>query len=164
MPQRSKVSTIHLSSPKPEAVCHIIEKALLKDDIEIRFCKEILYLLMASSTENSSRRPEQGLYSGFIRVHILYHACQGPVFGMGMMEELARHGYKLSAGTLYPLLHGLEKRGLLRSKEERAGRVVRRFYRATPAGRRALVKVCAKVEELLGEILEGNKLTSEKVK
>jgi PadR family transcriptional regulator len=75
-----------------------------------------------------------------------------------MIEELARHGYKLSQGTLYPLLHGLEKKGLLRSVEKRSGRVARRFYSATPAGRRALVKARAKVEELLGELLEDEHL------
>ncbi|HEU5450533.1 MAG TPA: helix-turn-helix transcriptional regulator, partial [Terriglobales bacterium] len=50
----------------------------------------------------------QDLYSGLIRLHILHHACHEPIFGLGMIEELARHGYKLSAGTMYPLLHGLE--------------------------------------------------------
>ncbi|HTV53866.1 MAG TPA: PadR family transcriptional regulator [Terriglobia bacterium] len=102
---------------------------------------------------------DQSLYSGLIRIHILYHACQGPIFGLGMIEELARHGYKLSAGTLYPLLHGLEKKGLLRSKEERCGKVARRVYQATPAGRRALVKARAKVEELIGELLEDERMS-----
>jgi len=32
-----------------------------------------------------------------------------------MAEELARHGYRISLGTLYPLLHGLEKKGYVRS-------------------------------------------------
>jgi PadR family transcriptional regulator, regulatory protein PadR len=107
---------------------------------------------------------DQGLYSGLIRIHILYHACQGPIFGLGLIEELARHGYRLSAGTLYPLLHGLEKKGLLRSKEERSGKVARRVYRATPAGRRALVKARAKVEELLGELLEDQNLTTNRLR
>jgi PadR family transcriptional regulator, regulatory protein PadR len=107
---------------------------------------------------------DQSLYSGLIRIHILYHACQAPIFGLGMIEELARHGYKLSPGTLYPLLHGLEKKGLLRSKEERAGKVIRRVYQATPAGRRALVKARGKVEELLGELLEDENLTTRQPK
>jgi PadR family transcriptional regulator, regulatory protein PadR len=102
----------------------------------------------------SSPNRDQSLYSGLIRIHILYHASQGPIFGLGMIEELARHGYKLSAGTLYPLLHGLEKKGLLRSREKRSGTVGRRIYWATPAGRRALAEVRTKVEELLGELLE----------
>jgi hypothetical protein len=53
------------------------------------------------------------LLSGFIRLHILHHAAEGELYGQWMMEELARHGYRLSPGTLYPLLHGLEKRGYL---------------------------------------------------
>jgi DNA-binding PadR family transcriptional regulator len=29
-----------------------------------------------------------------------------------MIEELARHGYKISPGTLYPMLHALERKGI----------------------------------------------------
>ena len=53
---------------------------------------------------------DRELLSGLIRIHILYHACKELIFGLGMIEELQRHGYKLSAGTLYPMLHGLEMR------------------------------------------------------
>ena len=61
------------------------------------------------------------LYGGLIRLHVLHHAVKEPVYGLAMIEELARHGYKLSAGTLYPILHGLEERGYLTSTEERSG-------------------------------------------
>jgi len=71
-----------------------------------------------------------------------------------MIEELQRHGYKLSPGTLYPMLHGLERRGLLRSRKIRLGRRRRRVYRATKSGRRALAKAREKVKLLLGELLE----------
>ena len=57
---------------------------------------------------------KQDLYSGLIRLHILHHACEESVFGLEMIEELGRHGYKLSAGTIYPMLHRLETNGLLR--------------------------------------------------
>jgi PadR family transcriptional regulator, regulatory protein PadR len=96
----------------------------------------------------------QELLSGLIRIHILYHACKEPIFGMEMIEELQRHGYKLSAGTLYPMLHGMESRGLLRSKRVRMGRRERRVYRATAAGRKALGSAREKVKLLLGELLE----------
>ena len=96
----------------------------------------------------------QYLYSGIIRLHILHHACEGPVFGLEMIEELGRHGYKVSPGTLYPLLHGLESKGLLRSKAHKAGRIQRRVYRATPAGRKALAGAKHKVRELFHELLE----------
>lgn len=72
-----------------------------------------------------------------------------------LSEELTWHGYKLSAGTLYPLLHGLEQKGYLRSHEERNGRWVRKVYRATPLGRKALEAAKEKVRELFGELLGG---------
>ncbi len=94
------------------------------------------------------------LYSGLIRMHILHHAVQGPIFGLGIMEELGRHGYKMSAGTLYPILHSLERQGFLSSSEYRNGRHFRRVYRATPQGRSALRQAKGKVRELFGELFE----------
>jgi DNA-binding PadR family transcriptional regulator len=94
------------------------------------------------------------LYAGLIRLHVLHHAANEPVYGLAMIEELARHGYKLSAGTLYPILHGLEERGLLTSVEERSGSAARRIYRATTAGREALAAAKLTVRELFGELFE----------
>jgi PadR family transcriptional regulator PadR len=98
---------------------------------------------------------DRDLYSGLIRLHVLHHAVEEPVFGLGMIEELARHGYRISPGSLYPLLHGLEKKGYLRSTERRNGKSLRRIYRATPLGRRALAAAKDKVLELLSELMEG---------
>jgi PadR family transcriptional regulator PadR len=95
------------------------------------------------------------LYSGMIRLHILHHAEHEAIFGAGMAEELGRHGYKISPGTLYPILHGLEKRAYLKSEEERSGRTVRRLYKITPSGRRALKTARLRVLELFGELIEG---------
>jgi len=109
---------------------------------------------MMSGPMNDKITTHQDLYSGLIRLHILHHASEGEVFGLWMMEELGRHGYKLSAGTMYPLLHSLEKRGLLRSAEKREGKRYRRLYRITPAGRKALLAAKKKVSELFGELFE----------
>lgn len=98
--------------------------------------------------------PERDLYSGLIRLHILYHAAREPIYGLGIMEELGRHGYKLSAGTLYPILHGLEKKGYLQSDAERDGKTSRRVYKATEDGERALAEAKVKVKELFGELFE----------
>jgi DNA-binding PadR family transcriptional regulator len=76
------------------------------------------------------------------------------VYGMEMIEELRRHGYELSPGTLYPILHGLEEKGLLISTKERDGSTERRVYRATPEGRAALADAKVKVRELFGELFE----------
>jgi DNA-binding PadR family transcriptional regulator len=94
------------------------------------------------------------LYAALIRLHVLHHAAHAPVYGLALIEELARHGYRLSAGTLYPILHGLEAKGYLTSAQRRVGKTMRRVYRATPAGRRALRSAKAKVSELFGELFE----------
>ena len=98
---------------------------------------------------------DRDLYSGLIRLHVLHHAVQDPIFGLGMVEELARHGYRISPGTLYPLLHGLEKKGYLRAADLRNGKSRRKVYRATPLGRNALRAAIGKVRELLRELMEG---------
>jgi DNA-binding PadR family transcriptional regulator len=91
---------------------------------------------------------------GLIRLHILHHAAEEPFYGLWLIEELARHGYRLSPGTLYPLLHRLEDQGYLQSKTVREGRRGRRLYRATARGRRALASAREKVRELFGEMFE----------
>jgi DNA-binding PadR family transcriptional regulator len=97
---------------------------------------------------------DQYIYGGLIRLHILHHASKGPIFGVRFFEELARHGYKLSPDTFYPLLHGLEEKGYLSSTKEREGKRLRRLYQATPRGRKALLAARQKVSELFGELLE----------
>jgi DNA-binding PadR family transcriptional regulator len=97
---------------------------------------------------------EKELYSGLIRLHILHHAAEEGIFGLGMIEELGRHGYRLSPGTLYPLLHRLEEKGLLHRHEENVAGKIRRVYRATGAGRKALRRAKKKVWELFGELFE----------
>jgi DNA-binding PadR family transcriptional regulator len=97
---------------------------------------------------------DRELYSGLLRLHVLHHAARESIFGLGMAEELARHGYRVSPGTLYPLLHGLEKKGYLRSAERRNGKSLRKVYRATALGRKAFAAASIKVRELLRELME----------
>src|SRR5207342_3965257 len=99
---------------------------------------------------------DRNLYTGLIRLHLLHHAAEGPIFGQAMIDEPGRHGYRLSAGTLYPILHGMERQGYLRSRLTLAGGRNRRVYRATAAGRQALVTARQRVAELFGEMLAEN--------
>lgn len=94
------------------------------------------------------------LLLGFIKIHILHHASQQPVYGLWMMEELARHGYSVSPGTLYPTLHSLERAGYLTSEKRVVGGRQRRYYVITPAGEAALVEARDKLAELVSEVLE----------
>jgi DNA-binding PadR family transcriptional regulator len=102
----------------------------------------------------ASEQSDQELFGGLIRLHILHHAAQEAVFGLWLIEELQRHGYRIGPGTLYPILHGLEKRGLLRSTTRQQGRSIRRMYSVTPQGRRTLARAKTKVRELFAEILQ----------
>jgi len=108
-----------------------------------------------SKSDDGNVTADRDLYSGLIRLHVLHHAVEGPIFGLGIIEELARHGYRISPGSLYPLLHGLEKKGYLRSREQRNGKSLRRVYRATQLGRRALAASKSRVRELFHELVEG---------
>lgn len=98
---------------------------------------------------------DKDLYGGLIRLHILHHAAKEPVFGLGIMEELRHHGYEISAGTLYPMLHGLERKGYLVSRRERTAHSERRVYKITVQGHVALTDAKVKVKELFGELIEG---------
>jgi PadR family transcriptional regulator, regulatory protein PadR len=90
---------------------------------------------------------------GFVRLHVLYHAVKEPIFGVEMMEELGRHGYDVGAGTLYPMLHQLEKAGYLTSTTEVVACKQRKYYRATTEGEVALEAAKAKLRELVTEVL-----------
>lgn len=95
-------------------------------------------------------------FLGFIKIHILHHAAQEPVYGLALIEELARHGYDLSPGTLYPILHSLESAGHLARQDRVVGGKIRKYYVATEEGRRALADAREKMGELVDEVLDGN--------
>ena len=80
----------------------------------------------------------QELLVGFVRLHILHHAAEGEIYGVWIIEELGRHGYRLSPRTLDPMLHTMERKGYLRSRQRRSGRSIRRLYRTTGLGERRL--------------------------
>jgi PadR family transcriptional regulator PadR len=94
------------------------------------------------------------LLSGFVRIHILHHAAEGDVYGQWLIEELARHGYRISPGTLYPMLQAMEERGYLASREDSDGRLGRRrkVYTATLEGRKGLALARERLRELTGEV------------
>jgi PadR family transcriptional regulator PadR len=93
-------------------------------------------------------------FHGFIRLHILYHATKEPIYGAEITEELVRHGYRLSQGTLYPTLHMLEALGYLKSRHQVVAGKQRKYYQATSAGRQVLADARKKLLELVSEVLE----------
>jgi DNA-binding PadR family transcriptional regulator len=99
----------------------------------------------------------QDLYIGLVRVHVLHHAAMGRIFGLGMIEELGRHGYSLGPGTMYPLLHSMERRGWLKTQTLVISGKRRKCYTATRAGKTALSEAVERVRELFDEIAEGGR-------
>jgi DNA-binding PadR family transcriptional regulator len=94
-------------------------------------------------------------FLGFIKIHILHHAAEEPIYGLAMIDELRRHGYHVSPGTVYPILHAMERGGWLRREERLVDGKIRKYYRATRAGKRALAQAKPRIRELVNEVLEG---------
>lgn len=92
------------------------------------------------------------MFLGFINIHILHHAKKEPIYGTWMIEKLARHGYDLSAGTLYPILHSLEKDGLLLHRPQLINGKIRKYYTITENGKIVLEEARKQAYELFGEV------------
>ena len=104
---------------------------------------------------SSKSKIVRDVFLAFVRVHLLHHAAAERIYGLEMIEELRRHGYDIGPGTLYPILHGLEENGYLRSEQEIANGKIRKYYRITAAGRKLLAQLKEKIGELVKEVLEG---------
>ncbi len=93
-------------------------------------------------------------FVGFVKIHILYHAAEAPVYGLELIQELARHGYDLSPGTMYPTLHRLHEQGYLTCESRVVGGRRRKYYTITVKGQAALAEARLRIAELVGEVLE----------
>ncbi len=98
---------------------------------------------------------------GHLDLLVLSVLSTGPLHGYGVIEQLrARSGeaFDLPEGTIYPVLHRLEKSGLLASDwTEHSGRR-RRTYRLSDEGRAALVAERSAWEAFssaVGSVLKG---------
>ncbi|TXL61635.1 helix-turn-helix transcriptional regulator [Cerasibacillus terrae] len=92
------------------------------------------------------------LFLGFIHIHILHHAQEHPVYGAWMIDELKEHGYEISSGTLYPILHSMESDGLLKKTDKNVEGKIRKYYTATDKGKEILIEARKKAYELFKEI------------
>ncbi len=97
---------------------------------------------------------ERKILLGFIRVHILHHAkVDNGIYGLEMIEELASHGYSISPGTLYPILHDMQKNDLLESKQENVDGKIRNIYTVTDKGKETLESLKRFIQELSEEVI-----------
>lgn len=96
---------------------------------------------------------EKRVLLAFIRVHVLHHASGEGIYGLGMIRELERHGYRISPGTLYPILHEMECSGLLTSERRKVEGRMRRVYRTTERGEVVLNRLKDFIREMAEEVL-----------
>ncbi|WP_297439336.1 PadR family transcriptional regulator [uncultured Clostridium sp.] len=92
------------------------------------------------------------IFNGFIYIHILHHGKVDEFYGSWMIEELKEHGYKVSPGTMYPVLKMMVDEGLLKRNERIVEGKVRKYYRATPEGISLLDDLKGNLAELMHEI------------
>ncbi|KAB2333464.1 PadR family transcriptional regulator [Bacillus mesophilum] len=92
------------------------------------------------------------LFLGFIQIHILHHADEEPIYGLWMLDELKEHGYSMSAGTIYPILHSMTNDGLLLQEKQKVDGKIRKYYRTTEKGKEVLLEARKKAFELFKEI------------
>ena len=105
---------------------------------------------------------DKTLLSGSSATLILKLLEKCDMYGYQIIEELAcrsNNTFQLKAGTLYPLLHGLEKKGLLESYEQHADSArIRKYYHLTPRGKKFLKEKTEEWKEYstaVSKILEG---------
>lgn len=121
--------------------CKNLSNLISKYNIKIRYRCLIMTL-------------ERKFFLGFIRIHILYHADKEEIYGTEMINELRRHGYEVSPGTIYPILHSLENEGCLTSKEKNVEGKIRKYYKITEEGLKILKEARKKIKELINEVME----------
>jgi DNA-binding PadR family transcriptional regulator len=110
-------------------------------------------LVPRSSRQTQLAGADREILLSFWKIHILHHAAERPIVGQWMLEELREHGYRVSPGTLYPVLRRMEMRGWLRSRRDAdRGPRARREYTLTSEGRQALTIVRGFLRELTGEV------------
>ena len=71
-----------------------------------------------------------------------------------MIEELKDHGYSISPGTLYPILHSLEQDGYLKSTKKNIEGKIRKYYSITNSGKKILKAGTKQAQELVKELIE----------
>jgi len=104
---------------------------------------------------STDRQLLRDLFLGFIHVHILFHAAEEPVFGISLMAELERHGFRIGPGTLYSILHRLERQGCLRRDGQVVNGKPRQYYRIAAAWQGMLVRVQAQIREPWARCIPG---------
>lgn len=86
---------------------------------------------------------EKSIISGSMTMLLLSLLSEKDMYGYEMIDTLrqkSQNVFELKAGTMYPLLHGMEEKGLLSVYEKSVSGKTRKYYRITKEGRQVLEK------------------------
>src|SRR5262245_4900151 len=89
---------------------------------------------------------------GFIKLYALWRASKGETYGVQIIEEMRKLGFKVSPGTLYPVLHTLLEEKDLKLTDRIVDGKVRKCYRATAKGKEEAEEVIERLSELLRKL------------
>jgi len=95
----------------------------------------------------------QSFWQGMVRFFILHQAAQSPIYGGKLKKLLQDWGYNLSPGSLYPMLHALEKANLLHSRVKIFKGRARKYYDITDQGRALLASLQEELAGIMARIL-----------
>jgi len=109
--------------------------------------------VLTSKADSDRTLDDPSLSHGLLPLFVVHRAARGGTFGQRLIDELGGRGYRVSAGTLYPILHGLERHGLVRSRVVSTAGRHRRIYGATSRGRTALATARRPMRHLFGALL-----------
>ena len=126
-----------------------------KDGVEIQYEAKntVGGLREAQDPVSQKSRLFRSFLRGMIELFVLQRAGQEAVYGGALSKTLHNLGYDISPGSLYPLLHNLEKKRLLRCRIHEIGGRVRKYYELTDAGRSCLAEVRRDLAGLVEEII-----------
>jgi PadR family transcriptional regulator PadR len=102
-----------------------------------------------------SRQIHRDFIQGMVKIFMLHQASLGPIYGNKMSKVLQSLGYPISPGSLYPLLHTLEKSGLFHSRIRVFKGRLRKYYELTEQGSLCLSELRQDLGELVKTVILG---------
>jgi PadR family transcriptional regulator, regulatory protein PadR len=99
------------------------------------------------------RQMMQSFWQGILKFFVLQKIAQGPAYGGRLKKQLSECGYDISPGSLYPLLHALEKGSLVSSRVKIFKGRARKYYEITNQGRTVLAELQKELTHIMSKIL-----------
>ena len=99
----------------------------------------------------------KSFWQGMVKLVILHQASSRPIYGGKLSKYLREQGYEVSPGSLYPMLHSLERGSYLRSHIRLYKGHARKYYEATPMGQSCLNELRQQFNGIVREVILDSK-------